>query len=252
MKDFKKYEDEYNKHYKQKFSIEELLIKERQKVVKDTIRKFKHDSVLEIGCGKNPFFKVFTNFEQYHIVEPVNSFIIEAKELVMKDNRFEFFNCTIEDSSFLEKIMKNRYDFIIVSSLLHEVSNPKLLLSAIKRIADKSTIIHFNVPNVFSFHRLLAVKANVINDVFEKSDTEKRFQRNNRYDMKSFKALLINSGFDIFETGTYFLKPFTSLQLEKMLSKGIVENSVIEALGMMIEFMPDMGCEMYANVRTSG
>jgi SAM-dependent methyltransferase len=252
MVDFGKYENEYKKHYKQDFSIEELLIKERQKIVKKTIQNFTHKSVLEIGCGKNPFFKVITNYKKYHIVEPVNSFIKEAKELVKNDNRFEFFNCTIEDSNFLEKIMKNRYDFIIVSSLLHEVSDPVLLLSVIKRIADKSTVIHFNVPNVFSFHRLLAVKADVINDIFEKSDTEKRFQRNNRYDIKGFKELLTKSGFDILETGTYFLKPFTSSQLEKMLAKGIVENSVIEALGKMIEFIPDMGCEMYANVRTSG
>ena len=59
----------------------------------------------------------------------------------------------------------------------------------------------------------------------------------------------IGNGFRIINSGTYFIKSFPSKQLEKIVSEEIIEKNVIEALGSMIEYLPDMGCEMYANIK---
>ena len=58
MINFNNYESEYNKHYENDFSIEDCLIKERQKTVSVAKTKYNHNSILEVGCGKNSFMKI--------------------------------------------------------------------------------------------------------------------------------------------------------------------------------------------------
>jgi ubiquinone/menaquinone biosynthesis C-methylase UbiE len=249
MVDFDKYKNEYDKQFNNDFSIEECLIKERQKIVSKAKENYSHSKILEIGCGKNPFLTLFKDFNHYDIVEPVSSYLNKAKAISLNDKRFNFYNGKVEEDSILNQLAKNKYDFIIVSSLLHEVPDPVSLLSTIKTISNKNTIIHFNIPNVFSFHRLLATKAGIIDNIFTMSETEKRFQRKSRYDMTNFRIILNDNGYQIIEEGTYFLKPFTSTQLEEIYNKKIIGENVIRALSDMIEYIPDMGAEMYANVK---
>ena len=64
---------------------------------------------------------------------------------------------------------------VICSSLLHEVKQPEKLLNAIKKVCNSKTVIHINVPNMFSIHRLLGVEMGMISDVFEASDCNRQF-----------------------------------------------------------------------------
>jgi len=109
--------------------------------------------------------------------------------------------------------------------------------------------VHFNVPNVRSFHRLLALESGLIGDLFEQSETERRFQRHTRFDRERLEALLRANGFEILDSATYFVKPFTHAQMDALVQSGTCGPEVIEGLDRMTKYMPDMGCEIYANVR---
>lgn len=63
-------------------------------------------------------------------------------------------------------LLEHDFDFIIISGLLHEVPDPKKLLQSIYKICKQDTLVHINVPNVYSFHRLLAYEMGCIKKHF--------------------------------------------------------------------------------------
>ena len=84
-----------------------------------------------------------------------------------------------------------------------------------------------------------------INSIYEKSEHDKLFQRHQVYDKESFNQLLINNGFKIIEDGSYFIKPFSNGQMDKMLNMQIIENSCLDGLDKMTKILPDMGAELF-------
>ncbi|MGI8547668.1 MAG: hypothetical protein ACR2M1_10090, partial [Gemmatimonadaceae bacterium] len=138
-------------------------------------------------------------------------------------------------------------DFIAVSSLLHEVPDARALLRGIHAVAHADTVAHFNVPNVRSFHRLLALEMALIEDVFEPSEMELRFQRQRRFDGYSLAALVESEGFRVVNSGSYFVKPFTHSQMQAMLDGGIIDDRVLRGLEGMVQHLPGMGCEIFVD-----
>jgi hypothetical protein len=89
----------------------------------------------------------------------------------------------------------------------------------------------------------------LIDDLFEQSETEKRFQRRTRFDLPSLLAMVEENGFRVLASGTYFVKPFTHSQMEQLLRHGIIDMRIVDALDRMTAYMPDLGCEMFVEVR---
>jgi len=225
-------------------SFETTLVRVRRKIVLEALSRYSHRSVLEVGCGLEPLFQ-YVDGTPFTIVEPSPEFVRSAR--AKADGR----DITVIEG-FLETVAPSlggsRFDFVVVSSLLHEVSNPDALLAAVRSLCHAETTVHINVPNVRSFHRLLALEMGLIEDLFDQSETERRFQRHTRFDRESLTKMLADSGFRILESATYFVKPFTHEQMDVLMRSGAFSPDVINGLERMIRYLPDMGCEIYANV----
>jgi SAM-dependent methyltransferase len=248
MIDIKDYSAQYANHYSTDFNFERVMIDARRQQILDTMRKYRHRNILEIGCGLEPLFLHCDEFESYTIVEPSIDFTKNATILAANNPAINIIN------DFFEKVYnrfigKSKIDFIVVSSLLHEVEDPAQLLDTIYKVCQPETTVHINVPNVYSFHRLLAYEMGIITDLFQKSDTETKFQRNTRFDKQSLFRIVERGGFKILTYGTYFVKPFTHEQMEIIIKKKIVDKAVIIGLGKMSKYMPDLGSEIYVNLR---
>lgn len=50
----------------------------------------------------------------------------------------------LEDN--IASLSKEKFDYIVMSSLLHEVENPEELLRSVHQISSANTVIHVNVP----------------------------------------------------------------------------------------------------------
>ena len=249
MVDMADYSSKYSDQYSNQ-SFETSLVKIRRRQVLASLLKYGHKYILEIGCGLEPLFPYCGQFQTYTIVEPSEVFAQRARDLAAGTQGIDIIQGYFEEV-YDQLPVKPCFDFIILSSLLHEVEKPIELLQAIWRLCGESTIIHINVPNVFSFHRLLAVEMGIINDIFEQSGTEAKFQRQTRFDKSLLFKMVEDNGFQIISSGTYFVKPFTHEQMEKMLHHGILDTLVIEGLERMIKYMPDLGCEMFVDVKRS-
>lgn len=242
MRDLDKYHNVYCN-----LPFEELQIHFRRKKVIEFLEKYNHSIICEVGCGLDPVFKHLTTFERMHVVEPIQKFYenacVEAKN---KDNITLHLGKLEEVTNNL--INKN-FNCIIVSGLLHEVNNPEELLESIYAISSADTMIHINVPNAKSFHRILAYEMGMIKNIFERSINQDKLQQSLTFDLERLKSLVSKKGFSIVESGSYFVKPFTHKQMQELLSNKIIDIEILNGLDSIVKYMPEMGSEIFINVK---
>ena len=123
------------------------------------------------------------------------------------------------------------------------------LLKAIADVCTESTVLHINVPNANSFHRVLAKQMGLIKDVCEFSESNKLYQQHNVYDMEELVECVKLCGFRVIDEGDYFLKPFTHSQMYDMIGKGIIDEKVLDGLYGMTGFLSGMGSEVFVNCK---
>ena len=199
-------------------------------------------NILEIGCGFKPLFINYNSFNTFSIVEPIEAFYKSALKEARNNNKIILINNFLEDS--IEKLNNIEYDFIILSSLLHEVESPQKFLESVHSICSENTILCTIVPNSNSFHRLLALSMEIIDSEDTISNTQFIMQQNNIYNHENLSVLLKKSGFKSFMSETFFIKPFTHKQMQKMLDYRVINTSVLDGLYDMSSLFPDMGSEL--------
>lgn len=117
------------------------------------------------------------------------------------------------------------------------------------KISDENTVIHINVPNAESFHRLLALKMKLITDEHDSSEMNVRLQQNTVFDMKMLKKLVLDCGLDVIDEGGYFIKPFTHGQMFTMLKDKIIDETVLNGLYEITPLMEEYAAEIYVNCK---
>ena len=244
MRDISGYEKEYIKSdFEQKYQV--LY---RRKKVLELIEQEKPQSILEIGCGMNTLASFIPKFYNFTIVEPGEIFIEKAKKDLQGMKHVNFIQGCFEDK--LDEVKEHTYDFVVLSGLLHEVENPIGLLEAVKKVCLPQTIVHVNVPNALSMHRILAYEAGLIESVEAMSDRNIALQQNNIFDLESLKALIRQTGnVEICEEGSFFVKPFSHKQMEACMEYEIIDEKILDAFYRMIKYMPRYGSEIYVNFR---
>ena len=138
-------------------------------------------------------------------------------------------------------------DFILCAGLLHEVEHPEELLDDIRESMNSSTVVHIDVPNADSFHRVLAKEMGLIPDVHTFSDRNIQYQQHSVFDMEGLKSLVSDAGLKVIESGGYFLKPFTHAQMYQMIQDGIIDKKTLDGLYAMTPLMEAYASEIYVN-----
>ncbi len=223
--------------------FEDVLRKYRRKNILEIIKKYPHDNFLEIGCGPDPLFQFIKDFEKMVVVEPGKVFFKMAESMAKKVSNVIVFNDLIEN--LIAEMQKETFSFIVIGGFLHEIENPDMVLGAVRKMCSKNTIIYSFVPNARSFHRLLAHKMGMIENIYQKSKHDELFKRHHVYDRDTFNELFTTNKFKIIESGSYFVKPFAHDQMEELLDRNIIGKSFLDGLEKMIDFMPDLGTELW-------
>ncbi len=245
MRDLLRYQQEY---FKQPY--EPYQVHYRKRNLLELMKKYGHRRILEVGCGSNPLFEEIHDFQRMVVLEPGPMFYRAAVKLLKKRSSIGevvIYNKLLEDC--LGPLKNEAFDFIVVSSLLHEVEKPEYFLRMVRSISNPNSVVHVNVPNAQSFHRLLALEMGLIANVFEKSKSQDRFQQHSVFTLETLSALAAKCGFKIFESGSYAIKPFTHRQMQAMLDKKVLTRAMIEGLYRMIKYIPDLGSEIFINIK---
>lgn len=239
--------DDYAKKYMEpELGGQQIALPYRRKMVISQIVKYQPHRILEIGCGLEPLFE-FVEGKEWRIVEPSSYFCKVADEKRHDSGQIRILQGLLEER--LADLEKERFDMVICSSLLHEVEEPERMLEDIYKICTDETIVHINVPNAKSFHRVLAKSMGIIHDEHEESAKNIALQQNVVFDMDRLAEMVTKHQFNIIDQGSYFIKPFTDGQMFEMLEKKIIDEKVLDGLDEMAHMLPLMGAGIFVNCR---
>jgi 2-polyprenyl-3-methyl-5-hydroxy-6-metoxy-1,4-benzoquinol methylase len=240
--------DDYQKQYAENYPYEPNQVRYRRESILEIIEELNPARILEIGCGYDPLFRYLDTFEKYVVVDPGKNFIEVAKEFANDHQHRE--KITIVNEYFKGKTDTiSDFDFVICAGLLHELSHQQEFMQQLYEVADENTTVHVNVPNANSFHRLVAVKAGIIESVHEKSEFQKRFQQHNVFTIDQLTELAVSVGFKSVGDGTISFKPFTHNQMQAIIDQKILDKKSIDALAGMVSYCPNLGSEMFVNLK---
>jgi SAM-dependent methyltransferase len=248
MRDLKDYQNHYSEQ-----SFEDKVVFYRHRQVLMTIDKYPSKRILDIGCALDPLFKYVKDYERIVVLEPASLFLEKAREMLKELDlkNIDVYGEYFEDSYDLLK--DEKFDLIVASSLLHEVEDPDSFMKMMVSLVDNTeTVVHINVPNAKSIHRLLGVEMGVIKSGSSKSELGKKFQVTNVFDIDSLSKLVGEYGFEVVESGSYLVKPFSHNQMQAMCEAGIIDDEVIAGLDAIATYFPENGSEIFVNLRKTG
>lgn len=236
--------EDYSKRYSMS-AFERYLALYRRKKMLEVIEHFTSQNILEIGCGTDPLFQYVKN-SRFTIVEPAQKFFDNAVALAKGDERITCVQGLFENAV---KELSGDYDMILCSSLLHEVEDSDGLLKSIAQVCNKNTLVHINVPNANSIHRLLGKEMGILQSTYDFSQGNVELQQHNVFDCNSLRKTVESNGFEIIEEGSFFMKPFSHNQMFQMMEGGIINMAVLDALYELGKNIPEFGSEIYVNCR---
>lgn len=249
MRDIEIYEKNY---LKLNFELE-YLVKYRRKKVLELLSLHEHKHILEVGCGMDSLANHVEEYESFTIVEPGEHFINENKKKLKYPEKTRFVKGFIEEQ--VTKLIDRKYDFIVISGLLHEIENPEKLLLEISTLCEKNkTIVHINVPNANSIHRILAYESGLLPKVTSYSEANIEFEQHNIFDMENLQNMISTSvpagqNIEVVEKGSYFIKPFSHKQMQDCLDKEIISEDVIDGFDRLSKYLPDYGAEIFIDYK---
>lgn len=236
--------DSYARQY-QSAPFEPVQAAIRRRAVLEQVARFAPAAVLEVGCGDLPLF-VDLSGVACDVVEPAPVFAQAARARAQGRPEVAVHCCGIEA---FNAARPGGYDMVIVSGLLHEVDDPAAVLAAVRALCHAGTIVHVNVPNALSLHRLLGVAMGAIADPYQLSDTQQRLQQRSVFDASSLAALLQQAGFEVVDGGSLFVKPFTHAQMQHLVDTGFVDQRMLDGLCRLAQVLPAHGSEVFLNAR---
>mgnify|MGYP003985863123 FL=1 len=76
-----------------------------------------------------------------------------------------------------------------------------------------------------------------------------KFQINNVFNLESLEKLVRSAILEVLDKGSYFVKPFTHGQMKNVIDNNIIDVNILNGLNNMIKYMPDLGSEIFVDVR---
>lgn len=242
MRDLNDYQNTYDQS-----PFEDSMVAIRRDFVLSFLEKYQAKRIIEIGCGNEPLFLYYADYEHFTIIEPTLKFYENAVNLAQKNPSITLHNDYTENCT--ASLIAANPDVILISGLLHEIPDPASVLKAVFEVCSPDTLVHINVPNANSFHRILALEMGLINDLKELSPNQKMLQQNHTFDIENLEKLCQSVGFQTVEAGSYFIKPFTHRQMQTLQEHNQFGEKVTKGLVKMEKYMKGLGAEIFINVK---
>lgn len=242
MRDLQAYQSNY-----ENLPFEATQVQYRKRKINEIVTSLKPQSILEVGCGEAAFFNDCDAYTQFTVIEPAEQFYQKAKQEAASDERVKVVLGTVQAQ--VDLLQAQAYDLILMTSLLHEIEDSASLLQTIKTLCDSQTVVHINVPNAKSFHRLLALEMGLIDSIYTQSAVQKTMQQAHTFDLDALTELVKQCGFKVLDSGSFFVKPFTHQQMSSLQAQGFLTQQMLDGLYGLSQHLPDNGSEIFVNIQ---
>jgi SAM-dependent methyltransferase len=240
--------DEYAAAYGDGDGFEAVCIEGRQQCNEAFLIRERPRKILEVGSGPyllcaRPALTQLT-FEHWTIVEPAAAYAELARSATALDPRFDIVESYLEAAAdALHARNGEGYNCAVVSSIVHETTDPLGLLGATERLLAPGGKVVISTPNAYSFHRLLAVEGGLMDTPHALSARDLKFGHPKVFDPRSLAELAAKAGLVDIEGGGYLFKPFTNAQME-LLSPALTKE-VWQGMITLGRQFPDHAAEIY-------
>jgi len=232
--------------------FEKNLVNFRRRHLIDIFIKLGSKNIVEIGCGTEPLFCWYSNYDKIQIIERSVDFCLAAQQELdrLKNINSKQFNShiSIDNIPFEDcKKLEQPVDMVILSGVLHEVDDAGLFLHHLRSLLEENEYVYINVPNANSLHRLLAFHSGMIDDLSEISERGNFFgHKRGFFTLDELTSLVKQSGFEVIDSGSVALKPFTNAQMDKLFDNDNIANeALLDALFYPDNFLEGMGSELW-------
>lgn len=175
--------------------------KYRRKAVLKALREIQPQSLVEVGCGQDSIFNHLDSSILGTIVEPIES-LTTSQDLGRRLPKIKVINSLFEA---VQVGAIEQAEVVLLSSILHEVNDATLLIETSSRFLQSDGAIVLVVPNAWSIHRFVGKRKNIITNLDDHSDTQRKMQQQQpAYSPESLTIFLNSCGFDIESLKTFF------------------------------------------------
>lgn len=227
--------------------FEAVQARYRKTMLIELLKRLQPRRVLEVGCGADTLATHWSGAETFVIVEPSEGFAAGARAQTADQAGVRVVEATLEEAA--PQLRGEAFDLVLLSGLLHEVSDARGLLATTRGLCGSQTFVHVNVPNARSLHRLLALEMGLIRDLTEASALQKALQQPRIFTAESLEQCVAQAGFEVVEQGSYFIKPFTHAQMQSLIESGFLTQPLLDGLFGLGRHLPGLGSEIYLNAR---
>lgn len=226
-------------------SFEVIQAQYRKRLLLELLDTHQPKRILEVGCGWDTIANSWQGFDHLCIIEPGSEFAEKARQDTAENSKISVVQHFLEDAD----LQAGDYDLILLSSLLHEVPDVEAFMLSAKALCSADTLVHVNVPNAKSMHRLLALEMGLIDTLYAPSELQKTFNQPRIFDLQSLKTLADLTGFEVVSEGSFFMKPFTHAQMHTLAQTGFANQAMLDGLWALTKHFPENGSEIYINLK---
>jgi len=220
--------------------------KYRRKAVIRALRELQPRSLIEVGCGQDSIFNHLESSIRGTIVEPIER-LTASQDLGRRLPNVNVINSLFEAVQVGEI---EQAEVVLLSSILHEVSDAPLLIETSSSFLKSDGAIVLVVPNAWSIHRFVGERKKIINNLEEQTDTQRKMQQHQPvYSPESLTNFLDACGFDIESLKTFFPKLSSHQQMQHFLTSKLVDDSFLDRLFDLSEYLEPTGSEIIAIAR---
>jgi SAM-dependent methyltransferase len=245
MKDFDVYQSRY-----EALPFERILEKFREKRVKEIVSRLRlanGNYILEVGPGPNPIFPIEGLSLSVDFIEPIEKFVKKLeRDPRLKIPKIRIMRGTLEEN--LPFSFENKYDLVILSSVLHEFVNPSENLMGIYKAMKPGGKLLVVVPNNQSVHRLIGLAAEITKSFDQLTSTEMLMSQTISFSLETLENFLVGHGFRIIENFSSFLKILPHAKMAELCEAGIITNKELDFFYEISMHIPGYCAEIFTVV----
>ena len=95
---------------------------------------------------------------------------------------------------------------------MEHISDPVLVLKKVSNWLKNDGVFCVAVPNAKSLHRLIAREMGILKSEYDLNQRDHELGHYRVYDLTKLKEHVVQAGFNIIDSGGYFLKPLSNSQ----------------------------------------
>jgi len=179
------------------------------------------ESYLELGIGHGIVLRELSaHFKRVLVLEGALTLVREYAD--------KYENVEVRHIFFEDYETEERFDCIGMGFVLEHVDDPVLLLRKFRGfLTDRGSIL-IGVPSASSLHRILAVKAGLLDDIRRMSDADMSYGHKRFLTYQDWLAVLEQAGLHAVRAEGLYLKPFASAQIKNLALDPKVFDALVE------------------------